>query len=156
MLTAWIVGAYGAAVMLGMLAAGFLSDIFDRERAYTVGTSSLLLGCGALFLLQPDGSVAPAFLYAVLFGLGFGSRPSMDAATAADIFGGPSFGFIFGTLATALGLGGLLGPVLAGAIYDLTGSYDGALVFSMAAVCIGTVCIWAAAPRKGPEPMAAD
>jgi OFA family oxalate/formate antiporter-like MFS transporter len=151
MVTAWIVSFYGASVMLGMLAAGLLSDRLGREKAYSIGTIFIIAGCVALLVLRPDGSIVPAVIYAGTFGFGFGSRPSMDAATVSDIFGGKRFGFIFGTLSTALGLGMLGGPVLAGAVYDVTGSYDGALVFCMFAVCVATGCIWLAAPRKGRE-----
>ena len=89
--------------------------------------------------------------YAVFFGLGFGTRPSMDSATAADIFKGRFFGLIYGVLQLALGIGLFGGPILGGFIYDRSGSYTAAVAFCMIAVAVATACIWAAAPRRGPE-----
>ncbi len=152
MTSAWVVALFGLAVVGGMVASGAISDRVGRERSYTLGTLGLICGCLALLALRPGGGAAPAVAYALLFGFGFGTRPSMDAATAADIFRGPGFGRVYGLLGTALGLGSLAAPVLAGAIHDLTGSYDAALVFSMAAVSVATASIWMAAPRRGLEP----
>jgi MFS family permease len=87
----------------------------------------------------------------VFFGLGFGARPAMDSAIAADIFKGRYFGLIYGVLQLALGIGLFGGPVLGGFIYDMSGSYTAAVMFCMVAVVVATVCIWSAAPRRGPE-----
>jgi MFS family permease len=132
-----------------MLVSGLLSDRIGREKAYTLGTVSLLAGCGFLYFMSFGDSLAPVF-YAIAFGFGYGTRPSMDAATAADIFGNRRFGLVFGTLSIALGIGSLVGPLVSGFIYDTSGSYQSALVFSMLCVSAATVFIWLAAPRRGP------
>ena len=82
--TAWIVGLYGFFVFLGMLASGTLSDRLNREKSYTIGTILLLAGCVSLMLSTLGGGLIPPLLYSLFFGLGFGTRPSMDAATATD------------------------------------------------------------------------
>jgi MFS family permease len=157
MQAAWVVAFFGLSALIGMIAAGALSDRSGRERAYTLGTVGIIAGCAALLALpgraEGSGGVdAHAIAYAVLFGFGFGTRPSMDAATVADIFRGPGFGLVYGVLSTALGIGQLASPVLAGAIHDATGSYDGAILFCIAAAVVATASIWLAAPRRGLEP----
>jgi MFS family permease len=151
MSTAWVVALFGLASFAGMIVSGALSDRMGRERAYTVGTLCLAAGCLALLAGEGRAAGISAIAYAVLFGFGFGTRPSMDAATAADVFRGPGFGLVYGTLSTGLGLGNLAAPVLAGAVYDATGSYAAAIVFCIAAVSAATVAIWLAAPRRGLE-----
>ena len=150
--SAVIVGVYGFSVFCGMIISGALSDRIGREWSYTAGTISILVG--TLFLLSvPSGTgLGLPLFYAVFFGLGFGTRPSMDSATAADIFKGRYFGLIFGVLQLALGIGLFGGPILGGFVYDRSGSYTAAIVFCMVAVVVATVCIWAAAPRHGREP----
>ncbi|MCX7029350.1 MAG: MFS transporter [Spirochaetes bacterium] len=155
MAIAWIVSVYGMAWMAGMLSAGLLSDRIGRERTYTIGTIGMIAGCAALLAMPMQGT-GMAIVYAVLFGLGFGSRPPMDSATAADVFGGARFGSTFGVLSTALGIGQLAGPVVAGAIFDASGSYDAALIFSIAVAVAATCCIWLAAPRRGREHLPED
>jgi MFS family permease len=149
--SAWVVGVYGLSLFCGMILSGALSDRIGREWSYTIGTISAIVG--AVFLLRvPSGAgmVIPMF-YAVFFGLGLGTRPSMDSATATDIFKGRYFGLVYGALQLGLGLGLFGGPLIGGFIYDRSGSYCAAVVFCMVVMVVATVCIWAAAPRRGRE-----
>ena len=145
----WIVATYGIGMMIGMLVGGSLSDRIGREKSYTIGTVCLLIGCLSLLLMR-DGDVTTPVVYALTFGFGMGTRPSMDAATAADLFKDHRFGLVFGTFSTALGIGQFIGPVLAGFVFDTTGSYQGAIIFCMIAAVVATGCIWLVAPRRGP------
>ena len=51
----------------------------------------------------------------------------------AEIFEGPHYGSIFGTITVALIGGGAAGPWVAGVIHDATGSYG--LAFMLAIAC---------------------
>jgi MFS family permease len=66
----------------------------------------------------------------------------------AEIFEGPHYGSIFGTVTVALIGGGAAGPWIAGVIHDATGSYR--IVFLLAAMCcvVSAAAIWIASPRK--------
>jgi len=147
----WIVGLNGLGTFFGMLLSGFFSDRISREKIYSLGTVFLIAGVLSLLLVRPGSGLLLPVLYSLLFGLGFGSRPAMDAATAADIFKGCNFGLIYGLLNLGLGVGQFLGPVLAGLIFDSTGSYTAAFIFCIAAVLLATLAIWLSAPRKGRE-----
>jgi predicted MFS family arabinose efflux permease len=149
--SAVVVGVYGFSVFCGMIASGALSDRVGREWSYTAGTISILVGTFFLLSVPSGAGMVLPLCYAVFFGLGFGTRPSMDSATAADIFKGRYFGLIYGVLQLALGIGLFGGPILGGLIYDWSGSYTAAIVFCMIAVVVATACIWSAAPRRGRE-----
>ena len=66
----------------------------------------------------------------------------------AEIFDGPHYGSIFGTITVALIGGGAAGPWVAGVIHDATGSYKLAFVMAIACCVISAAAIWLAAPRK--------
>ncbi len=149
MASAWIVAVYGMGVFFSMLLSGFLSDRLTREVIYSLGTACLVAGCTALLLVRPGTGLVLPMLYAIFFGLGFGTRPSMDAATATDIFRGDRFGLVYGLLSTGLGIGQFLGPVLGGFIFDRSGSYTDVFLFCLVAVNVATFCIWMSGPRKG-------
>jgi len=149
--SAWAVGVYGLSVFCGMILSGAISDRTGREWSYTLGTVSILLGTVFLLSIPSGGKLILPLFFAFFFGLGFGTRPAMDSATAADIFKGRHFGLIYGILQLGLGIGLFCGPVLGGFIYDRSGTYTVAVVFCMVAVVVATVCIWAAAPRRGKE-----
>ena len=72
----------------------------------------------------------------------------LSIAGAADIFYGKHFGLASGMLLTGMGLGGAIGPWLGGYLYDITGSYDNALILCMACIVLGFVSYWFAAPRN--------
>jgi cyanate permease len=46
-----------------------------------------------------------------------------------------------------MGLGGAIGPWLGGYLFDLSGSYDHALILCMACLILSAVFFWIAAPR---------
>jgi MFS family permease len=66
----------------------------------------------------------------------------------AEIYEGPHYGSVFGTITVALIGGGAMGPWIAGVIHDLTGSYELAFVLAIACCVLSAAAIWIAAPRK--------
>ena len=58
-----------------------------------------------------------------LFGIGFGGIIPARLCFQAEIFGMRNFGAIQGLVFTIATLGGLIGPVFAGWVYDQTESY---------------------------------
>ncbi len=60
---------------------------------------------------------------AISGGLSFGGYLALSPALTADVWGVRHFGAVYGAMFTAWGAAGLLGPFLAGRIYDLVGSY---------------------------------
>ena len=73
---------------------------------------------------------------------------SIMGPIVAEIFEGPHYGAIFGTLTVALTGGGAAGPWIAGVIHDATGSYQLAFLLTIACCVVSAAAIWIAAPRK--------
>ncbi len=92
----------------------------------------------ALALLGMSGTRAvPAFYaLAAVFGLGFGGFVSSMSSLAAQLFGVRSHGVIFGVATFGATIGGGLGPLMAGAIFDSRASYSLAFVIS-GLLCVG-------------------
>ena len=70
-------------------------------------------------------------VYAVLLGAGYGGFIALSPAVAAEIFGLLGLGAILGAIYTAAGIGGLLGPTLAGWLIDKAGGYNTAVIVAM-------------------------
>ena len=79
------------------------------------------------------------YLFAILFGLAYGEILCMMSLLPADLFGLKSQGTILGIVVFASTLGGGMGPIAAGAIFDLTGSYQTVFMACIAAAIIGLV-----------------
>jgi MFS family permease len=71
-------------------------------------------------------------VYAVVFGFGYGCLGPLLPIIAADRFGRQTMGAVFGLLVFfVVGIGGALGPLLGGLVYDCTGSYRWAWRFNL-------------------------
>lgn len=114
-----------AATVVGRLTLGFLGDRFDRQRA--------LAGCFlgqaiAVVVLAYADSLLMALVFAVLYGVSFGGRGPLLVSIRGDFFGTRAFATIMGLSQTVLMIGTIIGPVFAGWVYDVSGSYQGAFL----------------------------
>jgi len=73
---------------------------------------------------------------------------SVMGPIVVEIFEGPHYGSIFGTITIALIGGGAAGPWIAGAIHDASGSYRLAFALIIGGCVASAVAVWLAAPRK--------
>jgi MFS family permease len=106
----------------GQFFFGWLSDrLRDPKYAYFLGIVFLLIG---MILLLNAHSVSSLYLYAIIYGFGYGSLAPILPIIAADRFGRHVLGSIYGLLTFFIGVGGSIGPVLGGIIYDKFGSYQ--------------------------------
>ncbi|MFQ5913832.1 MAG: MFS transporter [Nitrospinota bacterium] len=131
----------------GMFFWGAASDRWGREWIFLLGTLSLLVGLGLLMSLG-KGPLWPLYGFVVFYGFGFGSRPPLFLAIAADIFQGRHFGSIMGAMVAGFGLGGAFGPWLGGWIFDALQSYQAAFLVVAVTTCGSCLFVWLAAPRK--------
>jgi MFS family permease len=147
-LAAFVIGLVGLLRSGGGVFFGFLSDRSGSEIAYTLGGTTAVVGVLLLLLVRDTASPWMVYTFAILFGLGTGSTGPIGAAVTADLFPGKSLGRILGISNVGYGLGGALGPYLAGYVYDHVGSYTFAFIAVMAVISLGVLAIWMAAPRR--------
>jgi MFS family permease len=132
----------------GQITLGHLSDRIGREWVWTAGCLGFALCYAALLVLghAPTPTLL-AFMVAAQGMLGYGLT-SVIGAIGAEIFQGPHYGTIFGTLMLAAIGGGAAGPWVTGALYDATGSYTLAFWIAIGCSVLSAVAIWRAAPRR--------
>jgi MFS family permease len=140
-----LVGLLGVASQIGL---GVLSDRIGREWIWSLSSIGFIAAC-VLFLVMPSRPT-PVLLYAMVASqglVGYGMAATY-AAIPAELFHGKQYGSIFSMLSVASGLGSGLGPWMAGAVYDRTGSYAPAFYLLIAVTLVSMTAIWLAAPRK--------
>jgi OFA family oxalate/formate antiporter-like MFS transporter len=116
--------AAGLVGFLGLLNGGgriFWAWLSDRIGRMTAFLGMLGLQALCFFILPHAGAfvlfaVLAALIY-LAYGGGFGTMP----ATAADFFGTPNAGAIYGAMIVAWSIGGVCGPLLAAALYEASG-----------------------------------
>lgn len=145
---AWALGFVSLAGIPGQIALGHVSDRIGREWVWTLGSLGFALCYLALLGLCHGPTPTLLYLMVVSQGmLGYGLT-SVIGAIPAEIFHGPYYGTIFGTLMLAAILGGAAGPWVTGALYDATGSYTLAFWIAIGSSALSAGAIWLAAPRK--------
>ena len=148
LVAAWSLGLVSIVGIPGQISLGALSDRVGREWVWTAGCAGFAICYAALIALEY--SPTPALLYLMIASQGFlgYALTSVMGPIVAEIYEGPHYGSIFGTITVALIGGGAMGPWIAGVIHDLTGSYELAFVLAIACCVLSTAAIWMAAPRK--------
>jgi len=115
--------------LVGRLVFGALGNRYDMRRLVIVFYSIQLVGL-AILLIAPN--LPLIYTYAVLFGISFGGLTVAAPSLISAYFGRARFVKIL-SIAFPLGIAfEALGPIMAGAIYDLTDTY----VTAFAAVVI--------------------
>lgn len=78
------------------------------------------------------------YLFAILEGIAHGTFYTLISPLLAQLFGLGSLGAILGVVIFVGTIGGAIGPVLAGRIFDITGSYQ---LFFMLCVALNIAAI---------------
>jgi len=112
----------GAAVCLpifngiGRIVWGQVSDKIGRKKALF----SMFLFQGITMIIFFYSTSNPYFFYifAALIGFNFGGNFALFPAATADSFGSENVGLNYGFVFMSYGVGGIVGPVLAGAVQD--------------------------------------
>ncbi len=128
-----VIGIVG---MVGGFAIGWLADRITVRRGMVVTYGVLAASC--FLLVQTSGGTSMAMLHAaaITFGMSFYAIFGLVPAYISHAFGQGSAALVFAFGNIALGLGGIVGNVLGGALKLSTGSFEPIyLVMLGAAVC---------------------
>ena len=134
-----LVGLIGIGSLVGRFAIGWLADRLGRVR--TLMLMQCLMGLSYLAWAGAQDRWMFA-LFALWFGLSYGSIVSLLPAICMDLFGGRAVSAIIGTLYTGAALGNLLGPVLAGQVFDMTQSYTLVIWITLGISALATYSCW--------------
>jgi len=117
--------AMGVGSMVGRILMGAVSDRTGRKKA--LSAAYLLQGLMMLCLL---GARSGASLYVVMavMGLSFGGWAGVFALLTGEYFGFKHMGKILAIILSSGAFSGILGPLLAGYIFDVAGSYHWAFI----------------------------
>ncbi len=134
-----LVGLIGIGSLVGRFAIGWLADRMGRIK--TLMLMQGLMGLSYLVWAGAQDQWMFAF-FALWFGLSYGSIVSLLPAICMDLFGGRAVSAIIGTLYTGAALGNLLGPVLAGQVFDMTQSYALVIWITLCISALATYSCW--------------
>ena len=146
--TAIVVGVLPAMMGAGQLLGGYLGDHMDKRILVTIA----MLGHGlGMLLLALAQSWPLVWLFVLFHGLAWGIRGPIQSAMRADYFGATDFGKIMGYSSLIVMFGMVAGPILAGVMRDVTGSYATGFVILSALAGLGSVWFFLAKPPHPPN-----
>jgi len=147
----WLFALAAGCMMAGNVLGGWLSDRVGRGWVFVLGTVVAILGILCFALIGGPQDRVLLLLYA-LSAFGFGMRIAQLSTIPADVFAGPHLGAILGVVQAGGGLGGAIGPYLAGWLFDVTHSYRLAFLAACVAVAGSAVAAWFAARPVAARP----
>jgi MFS family permease len=128
-------GVVGLVSSLGKVFFGWLCDRI-RDAKYAAALGFFFMAVGTLLLIGADRAII-LYLYAVWYGFGYGSMAPLMPYLVSDRFGRHVLGSAYGLLILFVaGIGGSIGPVVGGLIYDRTGSYVSAWIVNLVLLLI--------------------
>lgn len=136
----------GIAAVAGKLLTGYLLDRIRGSWLPAICYSGP--GLAYLLLLQGGGSIPLLSLAIIVLGYTGGASLQLTTYLTTRYVGLRNFGKIFGIISMLLALGGGLGPLLAGAVFDTFASYEPLLIGGIFAGLVAGLCVL----RLGPYP----
>jgi len=142
---AMAVSLVGVGGILGKFAMGFLSDRIDPRKVLIM---NLLLQAICIFALILSPNAAALYVFSLLFGFAYGGVAPQLPLVTADLFGLSSIGEIFGVLILSGQIGGAIGPLLAGEIFNITQAYSlGFMAGGIAVIAAFLLVLFLGVPR---------
>ena len=131
-----ILSIIGGLSLAGRIIIGLITDKLRVKIAMIICLGGLT---AAFIWLQFADGLWKLYLYAVLFGFGYGGLSCLQALIAAELFGLIAMGVITAIFSFSYDIGGAVGPLLAGYIYDQFQSYHWAFLIALAAAVIALI-----------------
>lgn len=132
-----IVSGLTVIMMFSLPVAGWFCDKVGTPIGATV--LGLLFTVAMLAFAFMNGSVALVIIMAIPYMFGIASVNLVSPLVARYLYGEKEFGKIVSYVNVFVGLGGVFGPPIAGAIVTATGSYKPAWLVIAACVLLGTI-----------------
>jgi MFS family permease len=122
---ATLLSVIGAASVAGRLGMGALHDRIGGKNAYTACLAILAASLAGFAVITTP---LPLFAVVAIYGFAHGALFVVVSPTAAEYFGMRAHGAVFGTILFFGTLGGSIGPILTGLVFDHLGSYQPAFI----------------------------
>jgi MFS family permease len=129
----------------GRLVMGGAADRIGSKRALMICFGLLFVG---LCWLQWAKSLWMLYAFAVIHGFAHGAYFALISPTVATLFGTSAHGVILGTVIFCATIGGGVGPILGGHLFDVTRTYHVVFLMLAAASLVGFILTSTLTPTR--------
>jgi OFA family oxalate/formate antiporter-like MFS transporter len=131
---------------LGRIAWGTLSHKLTAKGSVIL--MCLLQGLMMFVLMRMGSSVLTLAVAACWIGFNFGGNFALFPLLTLENFGGKNLGANYGVVFSAYGVGGILGPVMAGKVWDTMGTFNVAFIIAAVACLLAAGLAFMLKPIK--------
>ena len=132
-----VVGAFGN--VSGRVLSGWLSDIMGRLNTLRVVLAMSGVAMPALYWVGAHLAALYVLIFVVYFC--YGAQASVIPATVSDFWGTRYAGTNYGSIFTAWGFSGILGPTIGGVLFDKYRNYGVAFYTAAALAVVALICV---------------
>jgi MFS family permease len=145
---ATIMIAFGGAGIVGRVAIGILGDRIGNKQMCLICFA--LISVDMLYIIIATDLVG-LYAFSAIIGFSFAGLGALMPPLVADFFGLRSHGLIVGVVYASDMVGGTIGPIMAGRMFDVTGSYYLAFLFLAVIGFIGSILVLLLRPLETPQ-----
>ena len=138
-MAASVLAIIGGGSIIGRIVLGGTGDRIGNR---LTAIFCFILYSAALVWITATTGVWTLYIFAIIFSLGYGGFVALQSPMVAELFGLGSHGVIMGCVAFGSTIGGAIGPVLSGYIFDVTSSYNQAFLLCAILAVIGLILVW--------------
>ena len=141
-----ILSVIGASSIFGRLIIGSIGDKIRVKPLLIAIMSALLI---SLAWLEFARELWALICVGIIFGLGYGGSSTLQSLVAVEMFGLSALGVLLGNFIFSICIGGSVGPVLTGVLYDVSNSYQLAfLICAITALAGLLLVLWLTPPKR--------
>ena len=138
-IAATILSTIGGVSILSRIGMGGVSDRLGKKATFIMALSLL---AASLVWIQLAREAWMFYLFATLYGIAHGAFYTLISPMLAELFGLRSLGIILGVVSFSGTVGGSIGPVLSGRIFDITSSYQPAFLVCLALSVVAIILMF--------------
>jgi len=131
--SAWLISMVGISNTIGRIVFGYIADFKFVNRLMMYNTVLVICGVVSVFSFVCTNYVS-LMVYSFAFGLLIGVYTCLTPIVLVDLLGLGKLSNAFGLVLLYQGIGAVVGPPVAGAIYDISKNYD--YSFVMMGMCL--------------------
>ena len=131
-------GLTGGIGGMGKIGFGFIADKMSPKYTAIVCIALQLVG---VVILMFTHTTAMVWVFVIFFGFAMGGNITVQPLLSGYLFGMASLGTIFGWVLLAGAVGSSLGPIIMGAIFDASGSYNLGLIIFIVAYAVAVAAL---------------
>lgn len=138
-----VLAIISAGSIIGRIGMGRVADKIGNRQTLIICFTTTTLAISWLLVAK---DLWELYLFAIVYGFGWGALAVLRFAVTAEAFGLSSVGLIMGTLGFSESLSASLSSYLGGFVFDLSGSYNIAFMICIAISSLGILLSWKLKP----------